>query len=203
LLPPGSIGAYDASSSSQLEVKGAGVEMISIGELAAATNRRPSAIRYYEELGLLSPAARIGGRRHYEPEAQRTIAVIDTAQRAGLSLAEIRTLLQASTESGSVLRQLADRRLPQVTALIQHATLVREWLEAASRCECPDLDSCCLFDNDDVIGASPAESVRNVSAPARRNPAELLDPLETMPGLDPSQVSVRSKRSIDRARSRR
>jgi MerR family redox-sensitive transcriptional activator SoxR len=153
LLPPGSIGAYDASGSSQLEVKGADVEMISIGELAAATNRRPSAIRYYEELGLLSPAARIGGRRHYAPEARRTIAVIDTAQRAGLSLAEIRTLLQASTESGSVLRELADRRLPQVTALIQYATLVREWLEAASQCECPDLDSCCLFDSDDAVGA--------------------------------------------------
>ena len=38
--------------------------MISISELAAATNRRPLAIRYHEELGLLSPAARIGCRRH-------------------------------------------------------------------------------------------------------------------------------------------
>jgi len=146
------MGAYDASNSSQLEVKG-GDKLISIGELAAATNRRPSAIRYYEERGLLSPAARVGGRRHYEPAARRTIAVIDTAQRAGLSLAEIRTLLQASSESGSVLRELADRRLPEVTALIQHATLVRDWLEAASQCECPDLDSCCLFDDNDAIGA--------------------------------------------------
>jgi MerR family redox-sensitive transcriptional activator SoxR len=146
------VGAYDASSSSQLEVKG-GDQMISIGELAAVTNRRASAIRYYEELGLLAPAARIGGRRHYEPEALRTIAVIDTAQRAGLSLAEIRTLLRASTESGSVLRELADRRLPEVVALIQHATQVRDWLEAASRCECPDLDRCCLFDSDAAVGA--------------------------------------------------
>lgn len=127
--------------------------MISIGELASATNRRPSAIRYYEELGLLSPAGRIGGRRYYEPEARRTIAVIDTAQRAGLSLTDIRTLLQASPDSGSVLRELADRRLPQISALIERATLVRDWLEAASRCECPDLDSCCLFDNDDATGA--------------------------------------------------
>ncbi len=129
--------------------------MISISELAAATSRRPSAIRYYEQLGLLCATARIGGRRHYEPEARRTIAVIDTAQRAGLSLTEIHALLHASagdTDSASVLRELADRRLPQVTALIDHATLVRDWLETAARCECPDLDSCCLFDENPVSG---------------------------------------------------
>ncbi|MGH8862995.1 MAG: MerR family transcriptional regulator [Jatrophihabitantaceae bacterium] len=123
--------------------------MISISELAAATNRRPSAIRYYEELGLLTEAGRVAGRRQYEPDALRTIAVIDTAQRAGLSLAEIKTLLRASendTTSVAVLRDLAERRLPEVNALIDNAVLVREWLEFAARCECPDLDSCCLFD---------------------------------------------------------
>jgi MerR family transcriptional regulator, redox-sensitive transcriptional activator SoxR len=127
--------------------------MISISDLAAITNRRPSAIRYYEERGLVSAAARVGGRRHYEPDAVRTIAVIDTAQRAGLSLDEIKTLLDASANDSSsvtVLRELAENRLADVTALIDNAMLVRDWLEAASRCECPDLDRCCLFDEPDT-----------------------------------------------------
>ena len=132
------------------EGRGDRVMMISISELAASTGRRPSAIRYYEQQGLLSPAARIGGRRHYHPDARRTIAVIDTARRAGLSLSQIRTLLHASagnSPAAAVLRELADRRLAEVTALIDNALQVRAWLASAAKCECPELVSCCLFDH--------------------------------------------------------
>jgi len=40
---------------------------MTIGTVAAQTGRRPSAIRYYEQIGLLPPAARVGGRRVYGP----------------------------------------------------------------------------------------------------------------------------------------
>jgi MerR family transcriptional regulator, redox-sensitive transcriptional activator SoxR len=120
----------------------------SIGELARRTAKRPSAIRYYEELGLLPPAARISGRRRYSIEAVRTLTAIDTAQRAGLSLDEIRTLLEAQDHEAAVdeLRRIAERKLPELDAMIARATLVRQWLEAAARCECPSLDECCLFE---------------------------------------------------------
>jgi MerR family transcriptional regulator, redox-sensitive transcriptional activator SoxR len=129
---------------------------LSIGELARRTAKRPSAIRYYEEVGLLPAPARISGRRRYPAETVRTMTAIDTAQRAGLTLDEIRTLLDAQDHETAVdeLRQIAERKLPELDAMIERATLVRRWLEAAARCECPSLDECCLFEP----GQAPPEA---------------------------------------------
>ena len=121
---------------------------MSIGELARRTARKPSSIRYYEEIGLLPEPVRVSGRRRYDESAVRTLAVGDTAQRAGLTLDEIRSLLRADAADTGVtdeLRAIAERKLPEVTATIERAELVRQWLEAAARCECPSLDECCLF----------------------------------------------------------
>lgn len=124
-------------------------DLLTIGELARRTGRRPSSIRYYEEIGLLPQPARFGGQRRYEPEAVRNLAVIDTAQRAGLALDEIKSLFAAvageDVAAVEQLRQIAERKLPQLVAMIERTALVRQWLEAAARCECPSLDDCHLF----------------------------------------------------------
>jgi len=73
-------------------------ESLSIGEVARISGRAPSAIRYYESIQLLPQPERLSGRRRYLAEAVRSLAVIDTAQRAGLSLDDIRLLLRTSTE---------------------------------------------------------------------------------------------------------
>ena len=123
---------------------------MTIGAVAALSGRRPSSIRYYEQIGLLPPAARTSGRRVYGPDTVRTLAVIETGQRAGLTLDEIRALLAASPDDQAAierLRELAIRKLPQVRELIERTEIVRDWLEAAVRCECPSLDECPLFDD--------------------------------------------------------
>ena len=123
---------------------------MSIGAVAALSGRRPSSIRYYEQIGLLPRAARANGRRVYAPETVRTLAVIETGQRAGLTLDEIRPLLAASPDDQAAierLREVAIRKLPQVRELIERTEIVRDWLEAAARCECPTLDECPLFDD--------------------------------------------------------
>ena len=121
---------------------------MTIGAVAALTGRRPSSIRYYEQIGLLPPARRVNGRRVYGPDTVRTLAVIETGQRAGLTLDEIGALLSASPGDRAAierLRDLAARKLPEITALIARTEIVRGWLESASRCECPSLDQCPLF----------------------------------------------------------
>ena len=121
-----------------------------IGAVAALSGKRPSSIRYYEQIGLLPPAARASGRRVYGPDTVRTLAVIETGQRAGLTLEEIRALLSATPDDQAAierLRQLAVRKLPQVKELLERTEIVRDWLEAATRCECPSLDECPLFDD--------------------------------------------------------
>ena len=124
-------------------------EFVSIGALARESGKAPSAIRYYEEIGLLPEPLRVSGRRRYQRDVVRTLAVIETAQRAGLTLEEIRLLLDASPDDGPVtdrLREVAERKLPELEELIARAELVRGWLEAAARCVCPTLDDCPLFD---------------------------------------------------------
>jgi MerR family redox-sensitive transcriptional activator SoxR len=125
---------------------------ILIGELARRAGLRPSAIRYYEEIGLLPAPQRVAGRRRYSSQVLQRLAVVAAAQRAGLSLGEIRELLDAD-DCGAVsgrLREIAERKLPEVEALIERAQLVRSWLEAAADCRCPSLDACPLFD--DTLG---------------------------------------------------
>ena len=123
---------------------------MTIGAVAALAGKRPSSIRYYEQIGLLPPAARVSGRRVYGPDTVRTLAVIETGQRAGLTLEEIRALLSASPDDQAAierLREVANTKLPQIKDLIARTEIVRDWLESAARCECPSLDDCPLFDD--------------------------------------------------------
>jgi MerR family transcriptional regulator, redox-sensitive transcriptional activator SoxR len=136
-------------------------DLLTIGELARRTGRRASAIRYYEEIGLLSEPIRVSGQRRYDQSAVRNLAVIDTCQRAGLSLDDIRLLIDAApgqdTAAIHKLRGLAERALPELAAAIERAILVRQWLEAAAQCECPSLDDCCLFDDPALPAQAAAE----------------------------------------------
>ncbi len=119
-----------------------------IGEVARRAGVRSSSIRYYESIGLLPEPEREGPQRRYGPEVLRLLAVIDAAQRAGLSLSEIRELLSASQSGrpvGEQLRALASRKLPEVAALIEHAEAVQRWLRAAATCRCLTLDDCPLL----------------------------------------------------------
>jgi MerR family transcriptional regulator, redox-sensitive transcriptional activator SoxR len=120
-----------------------------IGEVARRAGLRPSAIRYYESIGLLPEPERTSGRRCYPPETLRTLSVISAGQRAGLSLSEVGELLAASNGDGAVserLRAIAHRKLPELRSLIERAQLVTGWLEAAADCRCPTLEECPLFD---------------------------------------------------------
>lgn len=120
-----------------------------IGEVAARAGLRTSAVRYYERIGLLPPAERVGGKRRYDESVLERLAIVAAAQRAGLSLAETGELLRgadAGIPAGPQLQDLARRKLPEVEALIARAEAVRGWLQAAAECRCPTLDDCPLFD---------------------------------------------------------
>lgn len=121
---------------------------LAIGDVAARAGLRTSALRYYERIGLLPEAERVGGKRRYAPDVLERLAVIATAQRAGLSLGEVRELLDgvdAGEPAGERLQALARRKLPEVEALIAQAEAVRGWLLTAEQCRCPTLDDCPLF----------------------------------------------------------
>ena len=147
---------------SKLDSPPGGAPLLAIGELAGLAGKRPSSIRYYEQIGLLPEPVRVAGQRKYDPGTVRTLAVIETGQRAGLTLDEIKTLLSASPDDSDAidrLREVAERKLPEITAQIERTKLVRDWLEMAARCECPNLAACPLFD-DAALDAAPRQRSR-------------------------------------------
>jgi MerR family redox-sensitive transcriptional activator SoxR len=133
-----------------------------IGAVARRADVRVSLIRYYEEIGLLPEPPRVSGQRRYDASVLRRLAVIDVAQRAGLSLQEIRELVDHGNDPMSErLRALAERRLPEIDALIDRAQRVRTWLHAATGCDCQRIDDCALFD-DAPLASTHHPNVRTV-----------------------------------------
>ena len=65
------------------------------------------------------------------------------------------------------LREVAERKLPEITALIERSQLVRDWLECAARCECPSLDQCPLFE-DPALLPGRDDAGTNRAEPGRR-----------------------------------
>jgi MerR family transcriptional regulator, repressor of the yfmOP operon len=78
-----------------------------IGEAAEATGLTPRAIRYYEELGLLKPAAHVsGGNRRYDDEdLQRLTLIKQLREVVGLSLGEVHEFLETETVRRELSRQ--------------------------------------------------------------------------------------------------
>ena len=78
-----------------------------IGEAAEATGLTPRAIRYYEELGLLAPAAHVSGanRRYDDEDLERLKLIKRLREVVGLSLAEVHTYLEAEVERRTLSRE--------------------------------------------------------------------------------------------------
>ena len=123
------------------------MEGMSIGEVAERAGVRPSALRYYESVGVLPPPERVNGRRRYGGEVLEQLAVVRVAQQAGFTVAEIRALLHgfsADTPPSARWRALAREKLPEVEALVEHALGMKRLLERGLRCECMRLEDCVL-----------------------------------------------------------
>lgn len=118
--------------------------MLTIGQVAARAGVNPSHIRYYEEVGVLPQPERVSGQRRYQEDVLHRLSIIDVAQRAGLTLDEIRDLTGPGN-AGERIRDLAERKLPDIEALIARAQAVKRWLETARACDCATVDVCGLF----------------------------------------------------------
>jgi DNA-binding transcriptional MerR regulator len=115
--------------------------MMAIGEVARRAGLRPSAIRYYERLGLLPAPARQGGRRRYGAGVLAQLEVIGFARRSGFTLREIRRLFAGQPYSAR-LRELASRKLVELDGAIERARGMQALLRRALRCNCLSLEEC-------------------------------------------------------------
>jgi len=118
---------------------------LSIGEIAARAGIATSAIRYYEDAGVLPQPERANGRRRYAPDVLTRLAVVRMAQEAGFTVAEIATLLNGfdpDTTAAARWRALAERKITEIDAQIARAQVMRRVLDQSLRCDCLTLDQC-------------------------------------------------------------
>lgn len=115
---------------------------LSIGELAERTGVAATALRYYEQLGLLRPAARSSGRRRYDPSAVADVGAVRFLREVGLALGEIGTFLTGDRQPR---RELIDRKLAQVIEQQHRLDVARAALEHAQRCPAGDPLECTRF----------------------------------------------------------
>jgi MerR family transcriptional regulator, redox-sensitive transcriptional activator SoxR len=118
---------------------------VKIGELARRTGLKPSAIRYYERLGLLPVPGRVGGQRRYSDDAHHRVLLIRFASDMGFALAEIELFLSGLRDNAPVgprWKKLANRKIQELDAGIKRAGRLKSLLEHLLRCRCASLQVC-------------------------------------------------------------
>jgi DNA-binding transcriptional MerR regulator len=118
---------------------------IAIGELARRAGTAPSALRYYERIGLLPRAECAGGKRHYPPATAERLALIRLYQDAGFTLKEIRRLLAAGSRPRPSWSPLAERKIAELDVRIAEAQRAKDLLQHALECPHDDLLTCPNF----------------------------------------------------------
>src|SRR5437660_1398999 len=113
---------------------------MTIGELARRARVQPSAVRYYESIGLLAPVARRAGRRIFEDDALARLAVITHAKQLGFSLNEVKELFGGFKVTQ--WKPLAVRKLAELEEMTLRIDTMRGLLRKALRCGCLDVEQC-------------------------------------------------------------
>lgn len=136
-----------------------------IGDLAAAAEIPAETVRYYEKRGLLAAPPRLSnGYRAYDDAALNQLRFIRTAQAAGLTLAEIGSVIElrndGTTPCGHVAALLADKitevreRRAQLAALEQELIRLVDRSATLNPADCRPDDICHVLSSDGATGAT-------------------------------------------------
>src|SRR5215218_81191 len=113
--------------------------LLTIGELARRAGVATSALRYWEELGLLPTPARISGQRHYPESAVGLVGVILLLRDVGFSLAEQKELMTSRAVARADWQRLARRKLAELDDQIAKAQTARKAIDHALHCPHEDI----------------------------------------------------------------
>ncbi|TXS89537.1 redox-sensitive transcriptional activator SoxR [Parahaliea maris] len=129
-------------------------EGLSVGKVAERAGVSVATLHFYENRGLISSWRNNGNQRRYRQGVLRRIAVIKTAQRLGLSLAEIaaamETLPADRTPTKADWKRLSSRWRGQLQARIDQLEKLRDQLDGCIGCGCLSLQQCRLRNPDDI-----------------------------------------------------
>ena len=130
--------------------------LISIGDLAERAGVPHSALRFYEEQGLLKSVRTAGGQRRYARDMLRRVAFIRSAQNVGLRLDDIAEALaqlpESRTPTKSDWARLSKRWRTMLDARIHALEALRDQLDQCIGCGCLSLTACKLYNPADAAG---------------------------------------------------
>jgi MerR family redox-sensitive transcriptional activator SoxR len=119
---------------------------MTISEVARQVGLQPSAIRYYEQIGIMVPAQRVSGQRRYDSTALYRLAVIQRARKTGFTLDEIRELFfgfRDAAPASQRWQELSRRKLAELDQLMGQIKTMRRLLQKMMDCcHCDTLDQC-------------------------------------------------------------
>lgn len=121
------------------------MRQMTISQVSKQFGLRTSALRYYEQIGLLPPAQRVSGRRAYDVTVLRRLALIQRARQVGFSLGEIHQLFSGfrpGTPASHRWRQLSERKLMELDASVERIKIMQTLLKRMGACRCEALDEC-------------------------------------------------------------
>ena len=135
-------------------------DWIAIGDMARRSGLSASALRFYEEQGLLKSHRSASGRRHYARGDLRRVAFIRAAQTVGLSLEQIQAALaslpEGRTPTVADWERLSKRWRPMLDARIAELTRLRDTLSSCIGCGCLSLSKCKLYNPQDAAAVKGA-----------------------------------------------
>ena len=133
-------------------------DLLPIGELARRTGLAVSAIRYYEDKGLVQALRTSGNQRRFLRSDIRRLSFILIAQKLGLGLAQIEEELaklpQGRTPTVSDWQRISRSLRTEIDARIQLLNRTRTKLDECIGCGCLSLQRCQLYNRDDRAGAA-------------------------------------------------
>ena len=127
---------------------------ISIGRVAARTGVAVSALRFYEDAGLVTPGRNSGGQRVFAAADIRRISFIIIAQKLGFSLKQIKAQLDSlpnrRTPTMTDWEKISQNFRVDIDERIRALTLLREKLTNCIGCGCLSLSNCSLYNEGDL-----------------------------------------------------
>jgi len=150
---------------------------LTIGEAADRLGVATSVLRFYETKGLITSRRTSGGQRRYARDVLRRVSFIRAAQQVGLSLSEINTSLHTlPPERAPTVDEweaFALQWRPRLNEQIRTLESIRDRLAGCIGCGCQSLDSCAIFNPDDIAAAEGPGArflVKGLEQPDRASP---------------------------------
>jgi MerR family redox-sensitive transcriptional activator SoxR len=119
--------------------------VFTISDVARQVGLRPSAIRYYEQIGVLPRPQRASGQRRYDDAALYRLATLQRARQIGFTLDEIRKLFfgfRNSTPPSERWKKLSQQKLVELDQLVHSIKVIQLALQNSGKCGCVSLEEC-------------------------------------------------------------